>query len=840
MPYSSSLRPRDWHNSIAFALLAFAVLIALAYVTGVYVKHETDALTQAASDNRTWSVAQLEVDHQELAIALLMATVDTGESQDAALKRVATRAAILQSRIRVVLATLDNIGQNSQETSDFLNNLYARLDRFLSQGAANPNEISQMLAMVRQEAPEVRKITITELDYSNRQAMDRRDRYNRLLFQVALINGALLAALVATLSIIWTLLVRLRSRAISLDNLAVDLRATLDACFYGTMITDISGQVTEMNAVALDMFGLEIPDLAKISVFDVLRDEKGQGGSATDWWTEIRSSSEIMPVTRKRLQGHISSKKIFPVEVSLMTVKFSDGRDKLIFYLRDLTDEDGIASELRDARDQAQNDALMKSRFVAVASHELRTPVSNIIAALDQIDLDPESAKQNQLLELARKSATLSLEQINDLLDLSEIRMAPEPSAAFDPIEVAKDVIELHQNLAASQSNKLSLTSSLAGNHALLIGRQKTYRRVLVNLVNNAIKFTSGGFVEINLTTTPGDNGRLILHTAVSDSGKGILKVDQDRIFGEFEIVQNLSDAVPMNGSGLGLAIVKLGVQQMGGSINLDSEVGKGSTFWFDLELTPSEPPAAEPRPMARREKDHTVPAINMLAIDDNPVHRTILASLFAGLGFSFNLAQGGEAGVKLAAAQQFDAILIDINMPDIDGFETARRIRIGGASQGAILLGMTAQVLDGHVKRAESAGLDRILAKPITAAILQAALGQTNPKSKSNAAPCRKVARRSDLTAVLGEDLYNQLVGACVLDCETALTLWPNGGVDEICARFTECVHNGLGSAAILGETDLHEVLRMVEIAALAGNVSKLSTLHDSVEHQLAQLKLH
>jgi len=801
-------------------------ILVLLWQIVVYVR-DLNPNTLAATDNRTWIVAQLEVDRLQLEVALMNAASSERADFAALAETVAIRTAIFQSRIRVAVTALEAIDPNSdiEKALAFLNSRLVRYGALSGvDNIGEMNDLSDLLVAVRADSREIRLITLSALNSFSLETMERRRHYNKSLLSAVVLSTVLLVIVAGTSILLSIFLLRLRGRANDLNNMTADLHMTLDASFYGTVIADQMGRSIAMNDAAKKMFDLEESDGSEVCLFDfVLPSNFSDDGKANGW--SYPDHTGILMV-EKRMSGRTALGRKFPIEVSATKVRFSDGNHKLICYLRDLTEQENAATELRQARDQAQSDANAKARFVAIASHEMRTPMTSVISALDVLGDGSNTKGRKKLLDIARMSAGASLAQIEELLELVQFGSQSEPSGLLDPIAIVHEVFELQQLFAEKQRNRLLLKTNILSKEQPFLGMPKTYKRVLSNLVNNAVKFTTEGTIEVTISVQESSNGQTLLHTNVKDNGIGIAHGNQSRVFDEFETIRPVGSGFTMVGNGLGLSIVRRGVEQMGGTINLESDLGRGSTFWYDLELRAhyeDKPIAANAALLDRK--------LHVLVVDDNPASRSVLGTALNRLGHSFELAPSGGIAVMNAFANCFDFIFMDLNLPDIDGYEATRQIRETGASRRSKIIGMTAQIHYDYLSRIKLAGMNELLQKPISLKVLSSKLIFFEPEQHSAANTNQSSKDKADVRSLLGENMYRALLDSCLMDCEIALRTWPASVDEKASEEYLRNVHNALGSASVLCEFGLQTVLSRAEGAAFTGNVKLLCALRGDVE---------
>ncbi|PKO85968.1 MAG: signaling protein [Betaproteobacteria bacterium HGW-Betaproteobacteria-12] len=367
--------------------------------------------------------------------------------------------------------------------------------------------------------------------------------------------------------------------------------------------------------------------------------------------------------------------------------------------------------ELRSARDSALRFAKLKADFAATVSHEIRTPLNGVIGTLDMLKTGPMNAEQTELLGLAWDSSQYLLELINNILDFSRLeagRMEVDASDfALRPL--VDGVIGMFANTAASKG--LSLDVQLAPElPPVLCGDPARLRQVLINLLGNALKFTEHGAVSLNVT---GSADGKQLRFEVRDTGIGIAAEQQGTIFDSFTQADT-STTRRYGGSGLGLAICKQIVSLLGGEIGVRSAPGEGSSFWFSIPCRPGNPlPAARPAASEKRLNR----SARILIAEDNATNQAVAAGMLHLLGCSSGIARNGVEAVARWHEGNWDLILMDCSMPEMDGYQATAAIRGLETDSGrrTPIVAMTANTLAGDIERCRAAGMDDHLAKPLT-----------------------------------------------------------------------------------------------------------------------------
>jgi PAS domain S-box-containing protein len=365
---------------------------------------------------------------------------------------------------------------------------------------------------------------------------------------------------------------------------------------------------------------------------------------------------------------------------------------------------------LLEAQRAAEAAAEAKSTFLANMSHEIRTPMNGVLGVLHLLKAERLTDEGRHLLEEALSCGQMLAELLNDVIDFSKIEaghleLNAEP---LDPRGVVEGVVRLLKPQAEAKGLILRLDAD--PRLGWVSSDPVRLRQALFNLVGNAVKFTERGSVTVRCASPR----KGVLRFDVIDTGVGIPPEAQERVFQRFD-QGDASTTRKFGGSGLGLAITKRLAEMMSGAVGFSSEEGLGSTFWLEV-AAPSAKPAAEPIETVEPVLD----GLRVLVVEDNATNRMIATKLLESMGAEVSTAEDGYAGVEAAARGGLHLILMDVQMPGIDGLEAARRIRaLGGDAARTPIVALTANVL-AHQRRAYlDAGMDGVVGKPISPGVL-------------------------------------------------------------------------------------------------------------------------
>jgi PAS domain S-box-containing protein len=503
------------------------------------------------------------------------------------------------------------------------------------------------------------------------------------------------------------------------------LRNTIDSIPDLIYFKDLTGAFVGANAAFARFYGKPLEQII------------GRGSAAVDppelvkriqdEDRKVMDTGEIM-----RLDMMIRAGDGVPAPMVLVkSPLYSDKQEVigLIGVAHDVSEFKRIEGALRIAKDTAEQATMAKSQFLANMSHEIRTPMNAIIGMSTLLGSTALSAEQQEYVDTIRSSGDSLLQLIDEILDYSKIeagRMHVDPRA-FDIHQLMRDTLHMFTAAARQRYNQMELIVGPTV-PATIVTDDKRLRQILVNLIGNAVKFTERGLIRV-LVAGGVTNDLVELHFAVQDTGIGIPPDRVSRLFESFYQVDSTS-ARRYSGTGLGLAISKRLADLLGGKMWVESTLGRGSTFHFTVQATLAGSQqevvrkaaiTLPPRPIDQISK------LRMLLVEDNAVNQRVAVRILERLGYRTDVAVNGREAVEQVRAKDFDVILMDVQMPEMDGLEATRRIRSmfpPGVPQPNIVA-LTADATSGDRERCLLAGMDEYLSKPLRVDELAAILAR-------------------------------------------------------------------------------------------------------------------
>lgn len=495
------------------------------------------------------------------------------------------------------------------------------------------------------------------------------------------------------------------------------IRVILDNSAAAITLTDDQKRVVSWNKFTEHLLGMKKTDLYLKPVSELYPKEE---------WKKIRSQNIRHTGSHHHWETKIlrKDKTVIDVDLSINVLKDSDGKvTGSVGIMQDITEQKRFQEMLVHAKMAAEEASSAKSLFLANMSHEVRTPMSTIMGMIDLTLDTPLDAQQQDNLKVAKEATDNLLGLINDILDLSRVEAGKMnlETIEFNLQDILKSVVKGLSVLADKKN--IQLDYHIASDVPEIIkGDPVRLRQVLVNIINNAIKFTPEGSVTTSVQVSSKDEKECQLCFAVIDTGIGIPKDKQGLIFEAFTQV-DVSTVRNYGGTGLGLTISKHLVQLMNGRIWVESEEGKGSIFNFtaSFKLSPKDPQAFKELikqidPSSRQITSQDIKHLSILLAEDNIVNQKIAVKMLEKYGWDVCAVGNGQEVLDIIKKNSFDVVLMDVQMPALDGLETTRRIREEEKKTGGHLpiVALTARVMEDDKKKMLEVGMDGFVAKPI------------------------------------------------------------------------------------------------------------------------------
>lgn len=628
---------------------------------------------------------------------------------------------------------------------------------------------------------------------------------------------------------------RLRAMQAQTDFTTAASAAILAQLAEGVIVTDGAGRITLVNAAAAAIHGVSRLDVEPEKYSDtyhlfredggpyppldlpLARAVRGETVREARWRIRRPNGAEVIAVGNAQpLRGSDGSQI-----GAVLTVRDDTARDAAEGALRTLnaTLAQRVAERTREAeaaRELAEAGSRAKSEFLASMSHEIRTPLNGIIGYADLLlDEAAIGGRLRQYGERIRSAGAALLTVVNDVLDVSKIEAGQIEIARrpFAPAVLIDNTLSIVRGLAEAKGLALGVSIDQTMPD-WLAGDEDRLRQVLLNLLNNAIKFTASGRVDLAVVVAGGRDGEIEIDFRVSDTGIGIPADKHERLFRRFSQVDG-SYRRAHDGAGLGLSICKSLVELMGGAVRVESAEGRGSTFSFTVVLPFAQAPEAAERDTGAREVRRPR---RLLLAEDVPLNQELACAILEAAGHVVDVVPDGAAAVRAVETGVYDLVLMDVQMPVMDGVSASRLIRsLDGPAGRVPIVALTANVLPQQVAEFREAGMVGHVGKPFNRADLLDTIDRCAEEGAARA-PSRPVPEAAALDAiaeVVGRERVQGLLESFATELDarfgtTAAPQPPDG--------IAQDAHAMIAAAAMLGFGDLARLCREVEAACRSG----------------------
>jgi len=827
-------------------LLILAICVAMLSVLGSRMAREIASLQSAPLDNIQWNLAQLEIEYLSLLNSINTAQDEAGPNEST-LSELRKRFDIFYSRIDT-LHTGRSFRQIENDTAAkrLLIKVRSNLIEALPVIDGDDADLFASLASLEDKflllRPDIRSLSLRAVKIFAESSDRQRANFSLLLQQTAIVGAFLVLALLVAVSVLVRQFRVADRRAREANRSSSRFISTVNASLDAIILADAKGTIIDFSPAAESIFGYTRnralgSSMAELIIPPNLRDAHHAGMKRFLKTGE----KKIIDAGRVEVTAMRSNGASFPVELSIGMTMEPEG-PIFIAYVRDISQRKRDQEELMSARDEAMAADKAKSQFLAMMSHEMRTPLNGVLATLDLLQSSALDGRQEDYVRTAIASGEILQQHLDDVLDITSIEAGAMEFRYnyFSLNDLLEEVRNLNEHTAAEQNDDIVL--DIGDGLSNIYSDRHRLRQILLNLVGNAVKFTQGGTITVTARSISSTYHNRIIELKVSDTGIGIKPEDIERIFDDF-VTLDSSYRRKTQGYGLGLAICRRISEGLGGQIDIESAPGAGSTFTVTIPITTTTQMDAESDAEAAENKD--VETLKVLLVEDNETNRFVAVELLQAEGCDVDVAVNGIEGVEKSENGDFDLILMDISMPMMDGIEATRIIRKGGGNSASTpIIGLTAHALPHELESLTQAGMQDCLIKPLRKRNLQELLRsfieEIPAKRRSTVTPSETLDMSviEELSEVLPTGKLNQRLTQFLQEIDESeaslKTLFAAGRNEDLALLAHRCA----GSAGALGAVDLAYTLRDIQTAAQESRSRELAGLMSSINSRIANTR--
>ncbi|KMK67819.1 ATP-binding protein [Puniceibacterium sp. IMCC21224] len=818
MPHTKPKPSFPWGRCwlVALLFLGLAGTGYLSYTVWDYVRN----LGTAKHDQQEWVAFQLEAEYLKLERAISKA--ESGETAD--LQELRKRFDIFYSR--AFLLKQDSVeGQAVRDLADLQSTLNAQIPLIDGSDLQLSTNLSTLEREITQLSSVPRDIALSYIGRSAEKEEDDRSEIVRLIEIMIALMVQMTAALVIVILLLLRRTASLNTASKAAEETGQRLSAALRGGLDGIVVSDANGRILDFNGSAERVFGYSRDQAIGSQMIDLLFPANARERLRAVLASFNRTGKTMIAehgtqeMNMLHQDGHV-----FPVEFSASLANTHAGTI-FVTYIRDVTEKKEKEAEQIRIRDEALTAYKERSRFFAMMSHEMRTPLNGVLSALQLLDGSTLDSEQRSFLKAALTSGDILLGHINDVLAIE--RSENHVALPKVPCDIASLIAALIGTMAPlARDTKTRLRFDQRGlDDRILRTEPKAIQQILVNLLSNAIKFSPEGDVTLSARYAPSATVESpgVLHLEVCDTGIGIPAADLDHIFDDFVSLDSRYER-RTGGTGLGLGIVRRFVLRLGGEINCVSEEGEGTSFTVTLPMFEVREALSDANKITGV-APKSAAAQTLLVVDDNEINRNLLAAMLRRNGHDVTLATGGQEAIDLANQTPFDAILMDISMPEISGTQATQKIQSApGPNRDTRIIAVTAHALPHERDSFRAAGMTGFLLKPIDMVALEECLADDDTASPNSddilarpgsSKPGSPVILNStqvaDLLQILGHDRLADQFTTFRHKTKTGITGLQNATDITV---LQERAHALAGMCGMMGAAQLHELLKNIELA--------------------------
>lgn len=807
-------------------LLLILITVGLA-VMSVIVKDNLDALTVNSANSTQWSLTQVETDYLWLLDAVHHAA-ELESAPEATVRFAFNDVRARYDQLRIRLSTLE-AGRDtaSFKKASLLSELTAAVDQLRPLLDQSDEQIAQQLNLLTERLHDIedpiRRTVILGTRTLVADAEERQMGIAKNLRQFGVLGIAIFVLMGCAIVYAFRNAMRSQTQERKLSIASARLSAIVNNALDAIIVTNSAGKFVEFNSAAEEILGYSRSDVIGKPIADFLVPADMMDGPGDGMKRFVEDDmSQIVNSGRFETKAKCKDGSVIAVEMAIQSDESAFAR-VYICFLRDISERKQAEEQLLKARDEALSSERAKSEFLAVMSHEMRTPLNGLLGTLDLMKTGSQTEQDAEHLRIMEISSKQLLMHVNDVLDISRLD-ADEDNFAIEPFDLSQLIHDTLASLRASADKRGNVFNTDRVPQTIWVnGDAARVGQLLLNIVGNAIKFTENGI--ITLTAQHLETGCFELK--VSDTGIGIAPDKIDTLFDDFVRIDS-GYTRQTQGAGLGLAIVRRIVNRIGGEASVISDLGKGTTVTLVLDLPSVDKPDDVLLTQKRKQVVSAKP-LNILVIEDNTINRLILCRMLQNMGHDVVSATNGMDGIERARTHAFDVIFMDVSMPVMDGLTATEKIRNGdGANKTTPIIAATANALLTDIENYKNAGMNDYLFKPITMEAIQTLFvrlefenDQVKPTQMSLNSKDKTVLDEDILNAareVLDEGSFNRIAqkfmleGNALMDMLQSTCGQPGDGVE-----VSKALHKLLGSAQMMGATKLAAILSEAEQRTLA-----------------------